>query len=63
MFNFEQRKASDEEQEQLKLFMEKIRMERNKSAFDPAQYTNILGTEALMNHLEDNFLLDTTRWN
>ena len=63
MFNFDEMQASEEDQKQLSLFMEKIRMERNKSAFDPAQYTNILGTEALMNHLEDNFLLDTTRWN
>lgn len=63
MFNFEQRKASDEEQEQLKLFMDKIREERSKSVFNKAEYIDVLGTESLMVHLEDTYLLDSTRWN
>jgi|TARA_R110000824_G_scaffold13901_3_gene59837 hypothetical protein len=63
MFNFEQRKASDEEQEQLKLFMDKIREERSKAVFNKAEYIDVLGTESLMVHLEDTYLLDSTRWN
>jgi hypothetical protein len=63
MFNFEQRKASDEEQEQLRLFMDKLREERSKSVFNKAEYIDVLGTESLTAHLEDTYILDSTRWN
>lgn len=63
MFNFEERQASDEEREQVKLLMDKIREERNKAVFNKDEYVNVLGTESLIVHLEDTFLLDSSRWN